>query len=673
MESLSEPASSILQRSLSAGNGRMADSSSGSSCSNTPTAAGTGAAQPSQSPLGAEQRAEQQPKAGYTNQQALASTSSDSSSADYGAGTSFTSSMGGGADGSSTPAQHPQEAAMSLLGPQQKGQSRSVTAPGARQPGGPGLEPSALGRHSSTMPISPSSHASQVVGPPCIPQDAAAVSPAAGADSSGQAAPSNVAAQPSSSDKTSSSTAQRSSSSPPRRVAAVAAALEAAALACTSSDTSSQLPPSPTAGRVRQSSIPALSRGGSKTPTGLGHPPLVRRPSSGKVEQLNDLQQPLQPQEHREQPSPSSMQQQQQHVQEELPLPEQKQPPQPQQLPQQPQQRVSQQQMPSRLPRRLPQAPGSSTASSPAADPGSRTSTPDPMKRKQHAGPSAPAIKPLPGSPTAAAAAAAAASSRSPSGSAVHLRVLAAQKQSQKHLSSVPDGGSDTPAASTAAAAPTGSGQPSYDSVGAGRVMQMAAAIAANAEAVARSASPQRPSKQPSQPQAQLQQQQQPNPQQQQQQQHDEEIALPPPPAAAEVARAAAAENAAQPPAQQAAGSSKAAGEAEPSEAAAAAPPNAAAPAPVKNSSPPGPRPAGPSPAGSPLQDKARGSTGASPGHPTADSDDLWSSTYDNLHGLLLKKGDIEICRWVATSLATLFKGLAQAVCTACVCIDSTP
>jgi hypothetical protein len=139
------------------------------------------------------------------------------------------------------------------------------------------------------------------------------------------------------------------------------------------------------------------------------------------------------------------------------------------------------------------------------------------------------------------------------------------------------------------------------------------------------------------------------------------------------VARAAAAENAAQPPAQQAAGSSKAAGEAEPSEAAAAAPPNAAAPAPVKNSSPPGPRPAGPSPAGSPLQDKARGSTGASPVHPTADSDDLWSSTYDNLHGLLLKKGDIEICRWVATSLATLFTGLAQAVCTACVSIDSTP
>jgi hypothetical protein len=38
-----------------------------------------------------------------------------------------------------------------------------------------------------------------------------------------------------------------------------------------------------------------------------------------------------------------------------------------------------------------------------------------------------------------------------------------------------------------------------------------------------------------------------------------------------------------------------------------------------------------------------------------SDADDLLSSTYDNLHGLLMKKSDIEICRWVLQQADSCF------------------
>lgn len=694
MEALSEPASTILQRSLSAGNGRLgADSSSGSSCGNTPTAAATaagsgasGSAAALQSPYGLPPRgplqrssepADQGTKAGQ--QEALVSSSSDSS-AEYVTCNSHNSSAGGCSD-----TQHVAEAG--------SGPYVGATAAGPRRSAGPTPRQSAgaaLDQGAAQPPASSSNSSIQVAGGTAGSTAHAAVAAAQQAEASAEPSSSGAhaailavaaAEKPSvelpagSCSPSSSSTS--SAGSPARRVAAVAAALEAAALASSSSSVdgcsaSSPVPVSPGAvGRARQSSIPTLSRAASKTPSGLCAPPLLaKRPTSGKTEQpgepLQQQQQLAVEQDHTEQPSPStahSLSEQQQQAQQQL----EQQPNQveasqqdqrPQQQPvQQQQQRLQplqHQHLPSRLPRRLPHTPGSSgphggsSSSSSMTDPGSRTGTPDPIKRRQHPSahhPSGGAKLPHGGSGSGPSTA-----GGRTSASPVHLRVLAAQKKSQRNLASAADAG-DSPAPGTPSAGPP---QQPFEVAGTGRVMQMAAAIVANAEAAARSASPQRLVKQPSQLQAQLQQQAQQQPQQQ-----------PAPLGQGQAGKPSSSSAAAEgtTPAGQGSSSSsnRPAGSKSPGKADGGVP--AAASAPAASSSAPSPArdaaaAAAPAAHFAAAQDKLGGSHAAAAAiagpPPAAEADDLLSSTYDNLHGLLLKKSDIEVCRCVALVVAPL-------------------
>jgi len=710
MEALSEPASTILQRSLSAGNGRLAaDSSSGSSCGNTPTAAAiaagsgvSGSAPGLQSPYGLPPRgplqrsselADQGAKGGQ--QAALVSSSSDSS-AEYVTCNSHNSSAGGCAD-----TQHMAEAGSGYPGP-----SVGSTAAGPRRSTGPTPRQSAgaaLDQGAAQPPASSSNSSIQAAGGTAGSSAPAAVAAAQQAEGS-SAEPSSsggtvskagatvavaaadkpsVELPPGSCSPSSSSTS--STGSPARRVAAVAAALEAAALASSSSSVdgcsaSSAVPVSPGAvGRARQSSIPTLSRTGSKTPSGLGAPPLLaKRPTSGKMEQpgepLQQQQQLAVEQDHAEQQSPStahSLSEQQQQQQQAQQQPEQQpnqveasqqdQRPQQQQVQQQqqriqPLQQQAHQHLPSRLPRRLPHTSGSSGphGSSSMTDPSSRTGTPDPIKRRQHPAahhPSGGAKLPHGGSGSATTA------GGRTSASPVHLRVLAAQKKSQRNLASAADGG-DSPAPGTPSAGPP---QQPFEVAGAGRVMQMAAAIVANAEAAARSASPQRLVKQPSQLQAQLQQQAQ----QQQQQPQQQPAPLGQGQAGKPSSSSAAAEGTS--PAGQGNGSTanggsssssnRPAGAKSPGKADGGVPASASAPA--ASSSPARDAAAAAAPAAHLLQDKLGGSHAAAAAiagpPPAAEADDLLSSTYDNLHGLLLKKSDIEVCRCVTLSVASLW------------------